>query len=52
MASRNTIGFRVSVTHLWSRPPQGLHDHDDDDDNDDEGSKDDDDDDDDDEGGY
>ena len=34
MASRNTIGFRVLVSHLWSRPPQGLH-HDDQDDHDD-----------------
>ena len=33
MASRNTIGFRVPVSHLWSRPPQGLH-HDDHDDHD------------------
>ena len=31
MASRNTIGFRVSVSHPWSRPPQGLHDDDGDD---------------------
>ena len=36
MASRNTIGFRVPVSHLWSRPPQGLHDDDDDEDDDDE----------------
>ena len=34
MASRNTIGFRVPVSHLWSRPLQGLH-HDDHDDHDD-----------------
>ena len=34
MASRNTIGFRVPVSHLWSRLPQGLH-HDDQDDHDD-----------------
>ena len=33
MASRNTIGFRVPVSHLWSRPPQGLH-HDDHDEHD------------------
>ena len=33
MASRNTIGFRVPVSHLWSRPLQGLH-HDDQDDHD------------------
>ena len=32
VASRNTIGFRVSMSHLRSRPPQGLnHDHDHDD---------------------
>ena len=37
MASRNTIGFRVPVSHLWSRPLKGLHhdDHDDQDDHDD-----------------
>ena len=43
MASRNAIGFRVSVSHLWSRrPPQGRLHHDDDvgcgdDDDDDDG---------------